>query len=103
MGEYLSVKLESLSKYGVVREVRGRGILRGVELVKDTKTMQPFPELGAALKQTSLENGLILRVDPSWFAVAPALIVQKSDVDEMFALIERSLTQALDRVACVSR
>ena len=103
MGEYLAARLESLKKYGVVREVRGRGILRGVELVKDTKTLQPFPELGSALKQTALENGLILRVDPSWFAVAPALTVQRAYVDEMFDLIERSLTQALDRVqACTA-
>jgi adenosylmethionine-8-amino-7-oxononanoate aminotransferase len=101
IGEYLATRLESLKKYGVVREVRGRGILRGVELVKDTRSLQPFSELGTALKQTSLDNGLILRVDPSWFAVAPALLAQKSDIDEMFELIERSLVQALDRVASV--
>ena len=69
IGEYLAAKLESLKKYGVVREVRGKGILRGVELVKDTRTMEPYPELGIALKRLSVENGLILRVDPTWFAV----------------------------------
>jgi len=49
LGEYLASKLEALKKYGVVREVRGLGMLRGVELVKDTTHMQPFPELGRAL------------------------------------------------------
>jgi adenosylmethionine-8-amino-7-oxononanoate aminotransferase len=102
VGEYLATKLESLKKYGVVREVRGRGILRGVELVKDTKTLQPFPELGIALKQTSLDNGLILRVDPTWFAVSPALIATKAEIDELFELLERSFVQALDRVASVA-
>jgi len=99
IGEYLAAKLESLKKYGVVREVRGKGILRGVELVKDTRTMDPFPELGAALKRTAVENGLILRVDPTWFAVAPALIAEKQDIDEMCALIERSLAQSLEQVS----
>jgi adenosylmethionine-8-amino-7-oxononanoate aminotransferase len=99
IGEYLTAKLESLKKYGVVREVRGKGILRGVELVRDTRTMEPFPELGMALKRSSLENGLILRVDPTWFAVAPALIAEKQDIDEMFSLIERSLVHALDQVS----
>jgi adenosylmethionine-8-amino-7-oxononanoate aminotransferase len=82
----------------VVREVRGRGILRGVELVRDTKSMQPYPELGRMLKKTALEHGLIMRIDPSWFAVSPALIAEEADIDEMCDLIEKSLAAALDRV-----
>jgi adenosylmethionine-8-amino-7-oxononanoate aminotransferase len=98
MGEYLAGKLEGLKKYGVVREVRGKGILRGVELVKNTQTMEPYPELGKALKHTALDNGLIMRIDPSWFAVAPALIAGKPEIDEMCSLIESSLVQALENV-----
>ena len=99
MGEYLAAKLEELKKYGVVREVRGKGILRGVELVKSTQTMEPYPELGNALKWTALDNGLIMRIDPTWFAVAPALVASKSEIHEMCSLIERSLQQALEAVA----
>jgi adenosylmethionine-8-amino-7-oxononanoate aminotransferase len=98
MGEYLAGKLEELKKYGVVREVRGKGILRGVELVKDTQSMEPYPELGKALSRTALENGLIMRIDPTWFAVAPALIASKAEIDEMCCLIDRSLVQALETV-----
>jgi adenosylmethionine-8-amino-7-oxononanoate aminotransferase len=98
MGEYLRARLECLKKYGVVREVRGKGILLGVELVKDTRTLEPFPELGTALKKTALQNGLILRIDPCWFAVAPALIATESELDEMCGLIEKSLVQAMERV-----
>jgi adenosylmethionine-8-amino-7-oxononanoate aminotransferase len=96
MGQLLAGKLETLKKYEVVREVRGKGLLLGVELVKDTRTNAPFPELGKALKKTSLKNGLILRVDPSWFAVGPALNVEESQLDEMMDLIEKSLEEALD-------
>ena len=99
MGDYLAQKLAELKKYGVVREVRGRGLIRGVELVKDTTNMEPFPELGTALKQTALENGLILRVDPTWFAVVPALVIAREEVDEMCDLIDRSIRAALERVA----
>jgi adenosylmethionine-8-amino-7-oxononanoate aminotransferase len=98
-GDYLAAQLEKLKKYGVVREVRGRGILRGVELVRDTISLQPFPELGMALKRTALENGLILRVDPTWFAVSPALIVGQAEIDEMCELIEKSLVAALESVS----
>src|SRR5579859_1411485 len=95
LGDYLVARLECLKKYGVVREVRGKGVLRGVELVKDTRTMQPFPELGKALKRTALQNGIILRSDPTWFAVCPPLIAEESDLDEMCDLVEKSLADAL--------
>jgi len=95
LGEYLVSRLECLKKYGVVREVRGKGVLRGVELVKDTRTMQPFPELGKAMKKTALKNGIIMRTDPTWFAVCPPLIADEAAIDEMCARLEKSLTDAL--------
>ena len=55
-------------------------------------------QLGRALKKTALQNGVILRVDPSWFAVVPALIIDKPEVDELFDLVEQSLKDALDQV-----
>jgi adenosylmethionine-8-amino-7-oxononanoate aminotransferase len=101
LGDYLVERLEGLTRYGVIREVRGKGVLRGVELVKDAGTMEPFPpgsKLGDALKKTSVKNGLIMRIDPDWFAVAPPLIAEESDIDEMCDLIEKSLREALDLV-----
>jgi adenosylmethionine-8-amino-7-oxononanoate aminotransferase len=95
LGRRLRGRLEGLKRLGVVREVRGRGVLLGVELVRDTATMAPFPELGRALKRTALANGIILRIDPTWFAVAPPLIATESDLEEMCGLIERSLQEAL--------
>jgi adenosylmethionine-8-amino-7-oxononanoate aminotransferase len=98
VGEYLRQKLLCLQNYGVVREVRGRGTLLGVEFVKDTKTMEPFPQLGRELKKAALEHGIILRIDPSWFAVAPPLIAEEKDIDEMYDLIDASMRTALSRV-----
>jgi len=63
--------------------------------VKVTRTMQPFPELGKAMKKTALKNGIIMRTDPTWFAVCPPLIADEAAIDEMCALIEKSLTDAL--------
>jgi adenosylmethionine-8-amino-7-oxononanoate aminotransferase len=102
LGDHLAERLEGLKCYGVVREVRGKGVLLGVELVKDTTTMEPFPagaKLGDALKKTALRNGVILRIDPDWFAVSPPLIAEESDIDEMCELIEKSLQEALELVA----
>jgi adenosylmethionine-8-amino-7-oxononanoate aminotransferase len=57
--------------------------------------MEPYPELGIAFKRTALANGLILRADPTWFAVCPALTADESALDEMCDLIEKSLADAL--------
>ncbi len=101
LGERLRRGLEGLKDLGVVREVRGKGVLLGVELVEDPHTNRPFApgrKLGDALKRTALENGLILRIDPDWFAVCPPLIAEESDLDELVALIRSSLEAALARV-----
>ena len=98
LGEYLVSKLEGLKRYGVIREIRGKGLLRGLELVKDTRTNEPFIELGHALKKTALKNGLIMRINPDWFAVAPALIAEEADIDTMCHLIDKSLKEALETV-----
>jgi len=99
LGTYLGDRLACLKKFGVVREIRGKGTLLGIELVRDTNSMQPFPELGRELKKTALEQGIILRIDPTWFAVAPPLTAEQSDLEVMCDLIERSLCTALNRLA----
>ena len=98
LGGYLAEQLEGLKRHGVVREVRGKGLLLGVELAHAHNGMAPFPELGTALKKTALNNGLVMRIDPNWFAVAPALIATKDQIDEMMELIERSLLDAMEMV-----
>ena len=99
LGGYLRQKLSCLKKYGIIREIRGKGILLGVELVKDTRTMQPFPGLAKAFKKAAIEHGIVLRIDPTWFAVAPPLIAEEQDIDEMVDLIDASLRTALENVA----
>ncbi|MGO8688396.1 MAG: aspartate aminotransferase family protein [Thermoguttaceae bacterium] len=106
LGQHLAARLQGLDRLGVVREVRGRGVLWGVELAEDPAAKRPFPadrKLGVALKRAAIDNGLILRVDPDWFAVCPALIAQQADIDAMCDLIEKSLRQAMDAVARPAR
>jgi adenosylmethionine-8-amino-7-oxononanoate aminotransferase len=101
LGAYLKSRLEGLKDLGVVREVRGKGVLLGVELVQDASTNEPFPagrKLGDALRQTAIDHGVILRIDPDWFAVALPLIAEERDIDELYGLIRASLEDALSRV-----
>lgn len=98
LGKCLHAKLENLNKYGVIREVRSKGLLLGVEFSKNPDKYAPFPELANALNETSINNRLIMRIYPNGFSVAPALISEESDIDELFELVEKSLKEALDLV-----
>jgi adenosylmethionine-8-amino-7-oxononanoate aminotransferase len=101
LGGVLAERLEGLKRYGVVREVRGKGTLLAVELARDAQTMAPFEagnKLGDALKRTALDNGVIMRIDADWFAVSPPLIAEEPEIHELCDRIERSLQQALEQV-----
>jgi putrescine aminotransferase len=96
LGEVIFKRLTAMQeKYGCIKEVRGKGILRGVLLVKDTENIEPWPELGIAMKTTAMRNGLIVRIDPTWFTVAPALCAEEEDIHELCDLVEQSLVDAL--------
>jgi adenosylmethionine-8-amino-7-oxononanoate aminotransferase len=99
LGKYLKERLDGLRKLGVIREIRGKGVLIGIELVRDTDSMAPFPELGKALQKTALKNGLVMRIDPGWFAVCPPLIAEEPDIDTLTGLITSSLNDAIRLVA----
>lgn len=106
MGAYIKQRLEGLNEYGIVREVRGKGILLGVEIVKDSTTNKPFrPEenFGDALKRTAIANGVILRIDHDWFAVAPPLICTNAQLAEMCDLIVKSVKEALAKIYSVRK
>lgn len=101
LGEYLVGRLERLRALGCIREIRGKGLLRGVEFAEDPAAGRPFPadrKLGKILKRVALEQGLILRVDPDWFAVAPPLIATEAEIDEIVDRIEQCLTLSLERM-----
>lgn len=107
-GELLRGHLADINdELGCFREVRGKGCLLAAELENpdsptDPKTGQrvAWKALGAALKKTSLDNGLILRADGAgWFSMAPALCADESDIQELASIIRKSLIDARDLVA----
>lgn len=86
-GEYLAERLEGLRKFGIVGEVRGKGMLRGVELLRP---------IGRQIAKRAMQLGLILRADPEWFALAPALNISREDLDRMLDIVERAIAEVGD-------
>lgn len=74
----LSEAAESIRAIG---EVRGRGLMIGVELISDEESRKPSPELAAAVRRACCERGLIIEVGGHYGNVArflPPLVLTKS-------------------------
>ncbi len=98
-GERLRQGFEGLArKYGVIGDIRGKGLFMGIELVKDPGTKERFADpVGVKIGRRALENGLLCRFDPHWIAFGPPLVVTAEQIDEMVAVLDRSMGEVLGR------
>jgi adenosylmethionine-8-amino-7-oxononanoate aminotransferase len=98
-GARLRTGLEALAeKYSVIGDVRGKGLFQGIELVRDRATRERFPTesaIGVRVGQRALSNGLLCRFDPHWLALGPPLVTTAEQIDEMLAILDRSLGEVL--------
>jgi adenosylmethionine-8-amino-7-oxononanoate aminotransferase len=98
-GERLRVGLRKLAdQYDVIGDIRGKGLFQAIELVRDRATRLPFPPdaaLGVRIGRRALANGLLCRFDPHWIAFGPPLISTAEHIEEMIAILERSIREVL--------
>jgi len=98
VGAHLVKRLEGLKPLGIIGDIRGKGLMIGVEFVQDPVTKKPFPaakQFGLRVGKQCLRNGLLVRYDPAWIAFGPPLIVTEQDIDAMVAILERSIREVL--------
>ena len=97
MGDRLLDGLNELKdKHKIIGDVRGLGLLCGVELVKDRATKKHFPaeaDLAARLTQGFADNGILLRGGDT-MNVAPPLCVTPGEIDEILTVMDRVIGQA---------
>jgi adenosylmethionine-8-amino-7-oxononanoate aminotransferase len=100
-GERLRAGFERLAaKYGVIGDIRGKGLFQGIEFVRDLKTKERFPAetaFGVQVGRRALHHGLLCRFDPHWLAFGPPLVSTAEQIDEMVALLDRSLGEVLGK------
>ncbi len=97
---------QGLSKYighPFVGDVRGMGLIAGIELAADPAKRQPFPAergVGAYLVRRAQEHGLILRtMAGDIIAFSPPLIISDAEIDELLARFDRALRDTTDWIA----
>ena len=96
-GKYLKDSLNKLMlKHPSIGDVRGLGLMCGVEIVLDKKTKAlstPPSKLGFAVRSACREEGLVLAaLEPgSTLLITPPLIITESEIDELISKLSRAL------------
>jgi 4-aminobutyrate aminotransferase len=93
MGERLMAGVRALAdKHGCIGDVRGRGLMIGVEFVRDRATREPAPDIVHRLVRESFERGLLLLgAGRSALRLAPPLIVSAEDIEIALGMIGERL------------
>ena len=97
VGDYLRAGLERLwEKYPLIGEVRGRGLMQGVELVRDRTSKEPAGKAVSYLFEETRKRGLLIGKGGMYgnvLRIVPALTATKTHVDEALLILDHSLAQ----------
>jgi alanine-glyoxylate transaminase/(R)-3-amino-2-methylpropionate-pyruvate transaminase len=95
LGAYILAGLEKLkAKYPVIGDVRGKGLMLGIEFVKDRATKEPGKEACAQVVENARELGLLLGKGGLWgqtIRFAPPMNITPADADFLLAVLDESL------------
>ena len=102
MGAYFLKKLETLLEHRIVGDVRGRGLMLGLELVKDKKTKAPFDpamKMSVRLEDETLRRGLVTfsctgcvdGVAGDMILLAPPFVITREQIDECVSILHTSI------------
>jgi 4-aminobutyrate aminotransferase len=98
VGGHFRRRLDALQeKHRLVGEVRGMGLMQGVELVKDRQTKEPAPQAVAAVMESARAQGLIVGRGGLYgnvLRISPPLTITAADADQAADVLDRALAQA---------
>ena len=94
VGSYFRGKLDELQqKYPVIGDVRGKGLMLGLELVKDRVSKEPAPTATTQFLERTRERGLLVGKGGLYgnvIRLSPMLNIGKTDVDEAVSILDKS-------------
>lgn len=97
VGQHLQTGLEKLwEKYPMIGQVRGKGLMQGVELVKNQHSKEPAVEEVGFLFEQTRRRGLLIGKGGLYsnvLRIAPPLIATKDHVDEALEILDHALAQ----------
>jgi 4-aminobutyrate aminotransferase-like enzyme len=98
MGVYLRDRLNGLKeKYRIIGEVRGMGLIQGMEIVKERK--DPAPDLVMEIFESTKEQGLLIGKGGLYgnvIRITPPLTIEKGDIDQAIQIMDRAFEEIQD-------
>ena len=96
VGQYTNDALQEIAvRHPSMGEVRGLGLMIGVEFVKDKATKEPAKEISDRVVDLAFERGLLmLACGKSTIRIAPPLSIKKAEIDEGLGMFEEAITLA---------
>ncbi len=97
-GPYLEKRLRELLDHPLVGEIRLKGFMGAIELVRDKKTRaayEPLGQVGTICRDHCFAIGLVMRATRDTMLISPPLSWTKADIDEFIALTHRALDLTL--------
>ena len=93
LGHYaLDALRDMMDRHAIIGDVRGKGLLLGVELVKDRATMEPAPGAAEAVMYDALTRGLSFKVSMgNILTLAPPLTITKEQMDAALTILDKCL------------
>lgn len=101
MGERLrNGLLDLMERFECIGDIRGRGLLLGMEIVKDRRTKEPADELGSKITRECMNLGLSMNIVQlpgmgGVFRIAPPLTVSDEEIDLGLALLGQAIERSL--------
>jgi len=97
VGGYFRQGLEELKrKHEVIGDVRGMGLMQGIELVRDRKTKDPAPNETTQVMEECRRGGLLIGKGGLYgnvIRMSPPLNINKADVDEAIRILDQSFAK----------
>ncbi|MDX2034083.1 MAG: acetyl ornithine aminotransferase family protein [Blastocatellia bacterium] len=96
MGAYLLDGLRALmDKHAIIGDVRGKGLMIGIELVKDRASMEPHPDALHQVENDCFQRGLItLGCGTSTIRLSPPLVIDQEQCDFAIRTIDAAIARA---------
>ena len=92
LGDFIMRRLQKMqAEHKTIGEVRGKGCLLGMELVKDTQTKEPFAEAGKRVYQVAFSKGLAWIPANHNLRMSPPLIMENEIASKALDIIDESI------------
>ena len=98
VGAYFGAKLEELKeKHSLIGDVRGMGLMQGIELVRDRETKEPAPAALAQVFEGAKKRGVLIGKGGLYgnvIRLGPPLIAKKDHIDELITALDASFAES---------